>query len=148
MDPRTWESPNPPVLAAPDRFLPARLLLDDAWLSPAGAWRPIGDVPTAGLWSILGYLRWHAPELRALDPDGDGQAGPDAFLGSRPLVRAIDAELARRGEIDPGEALVTLGGVGPAPWELSPDPRVSRRRRAVDGRRSDDRARRPCQLRS
>jgi hypothetical protein len=118
MKPRSWTQPLAPVLQPPDRFLHLRLRVDDAWLTEAGEWRPVANEPSVGLWSILGYLRWHAPRLLAGDPDGAGFSGPDVYLASRPLWVAIDRELAGRGEIPAGSALMTLRAIGGAPWEL------------------------------
>jgi hypothetical protein len=115
MHARAWSQPNPPILQDPDPFLLARLRLTDAWKGAAG-WVAIGDEPTTGLWSILGYLRWHARALMATDR-GCSTRDVDAWLDARPLVAAIDAELARRGEIDRGQALATLRAIGLAPWE-------------------------------
>jgi hypothetical protein len=99
-----------------------RLALSDSWLSDSGEWRVITDEPSESLWSILGYLRWYAPVLIAQDQQAPPTTGPDEYLRSRPLVSAIDAELARRGEVAVGEALALLGAMGLAPWEL-PEPR-------------------------
>lgn len=80
--------------------------------------RGISHEPSASLWSILGYLRWYAPALMARDREAGTCAAPDDYLASRPLVAAIDAELARRGEVATGGALALLRAVGLAPWEL------------------------------
>jgi hypothetical protein len=127
MEARSWTQPLAPVLSDPDAFLHLRLQVDDAWLGEAGEWRQIREESNPGLWSILGYLRWHAPELMARDPDAKALGAADAYLASRPLVAAIDAELARRGEIVPGTALLVLRAVGLAPWDL-PTPRQRSRR--------------------
>ena len=123
MHARSWSQPNPPILEEPDPFLPARLALTDAWRGAAG-WVTIADEPTPSLWSILGYLRWHAPTLMVAEGDGSTRDGSrrdaDVWLGARPLVAAIDAELARRSEIEPGQALTTLRAIGLAPWEWRP----------------------------
>jgi hypothetical protein len=118
MEPRSWTQPLAPILAEPDRFLRLRLHVADAWLAETGEWRLISDEASVGLWSILGYLRWHAPLLMAHDPDAAGFGDPDAYLATRPLCVAIDSELARRGEIPVGTALMTLRAIGGAPWEL------------------------------
>ena len=128
MEARSWDMPHPPVLGEPDPFLPARLRLSDSWLTSAGEWRLLRDEGTVPLWSVLGYLRWHAPTLMSREPDGIRFGDPYDFLASRPLVAAIDAELARRGACEPGTALATLRAAGPAPWELAPDCRAGRRR--------------------
>jgi hypothetical protein len=118
MEPRPWTQPLAPILPQPDRFLHMRLRVDDAWLTETGEWRSIREQTSVGLWSILGYLRWHVLVLMARDPDGAGFHEPDAYLASRPLCAAIDSELASRGEIPSGAALVTLRAIGGAPWEL------------------------------
>ncbi len=128
MEARTWTSPLPAPMAEPDPFLHRRLRVADAWLDESGAWLPIAEASNVVLWSILGYLRWHAPALRDGDPDGAAAQDPDAYLGSRPLVAAIDAELARRGEAPSGEALATLRAIGTAPWEIPAPSRIKRRR--------------------
>lgn len=130
MDARSWTRPLAPALSAPDAFLHRRLQLGDAWLAESGEWRVIEDEPSAGLWSILGYLRWHGPRIMAQDPNGEAFDDPDAYLASRPLVAAIDAELARRDEAGQGEALALLRAIGLAPWELLAD----RPRRRATGR--------------
>lgn len=127
MKPRSWTQPLAPILPHPDLFLHLRLRVVDAWQTEAGEWRAIRDEASVGLWSIVGYLRWHAPLLMAQDPDAAGFGDPDAYLVSRPLWMAIDAELARRGEIPAGSALATLRAIGGAPWEL---PVVRRRAEA------------------
>ena len=119
MQPRPWTQPNAPTLAAPDGFMYLRLRIEDAWLTEEGAWVDIREAETVCLLSILGYLRWHAPLLMTGDPDGAGFAGPDAYLASRPLVAAIDAELTQRDQITAGSALAYLRAIGPAPWELA-----------------------------
>ena len=111
----------------PDTFLHLRLRQSDAWLDESGEWLPIGAAPNVMLWSILGYLRWHGPAIRDRDPQGTSHRDVDSYLVSRPLVAAIDAELARRGEAAPGETLATLRAIGPAPWEI-PSPTPVRRR--------------------
>ena len=126
MDARSWTQPLPAPMAEPDAFLHLRLRVTDAWLAESGEWLAIAEAPSVVLWSILGYLRWHAPLLMAHDPDGAGFGDPDAYLASRPLCVAIDSELARRGEIPVGTALITLRAIGGAPWELP----VGRSRRA------------------
>jgi hypothetical protein len=123
---RSWTQPLPPALAAPDRFMHLRLMRDDAWLNDRGAWDSISELVSVDLWSILGYLRWHAPALAGQDPTSSGYADLDAYLVSRPLVGAIDHELAERAEIASGTALVVLRALGVAPWELPP--RTTRRR--------------------
>jgi hypothetical protein len=128
MEARSWTQPLAPALSAPDAFLHRRLQLSDAWLGESGEWRAIEDEPSAALWSILGYLRWHGPGLMAQDPNSAAFAEPDAYLASRPLVSAIDAELARRAEAGQGQALALLRAIGLAPWELPAD--RSRRRAA------------------
>ena len=125
MEARTWTSPLPAPMAEPDPFLHRRLLVADAWLDESGAWLPIAEASNVVLWSILGYLRWHAPALREQDPDGARDL--DAWLATRPMVAAIDAELARRGEAPAGEALATLRAIGPAPWEIPAPSRIKRR---------------------
>ena len=129
MEARSWTSPLPPLMAQPDAFLHLRMRVTDAWLDESGTWQRIGTARNVVLWSILGYLRWHAPALHAQDPEGAGVPDLDGYLASRPLFAAIDAELARRGEAPAGEALATLRTIGPAPWE-SPAPSRIRRRRA------------------
>jgi hypothetical protein len=116
------------VLGEPDPFLPARLRLSDSWLTSTGEWRLLRDEGTVPLWSVLGYLRWHAPTLMRREPDGLRFGDPYDYLASRPLVVAIDAELARRGACEPGMVLATLRAAGSAPWELAPDRRAGRRR--------------------
>jgi hypothetical protein len=118
MEPRPWTRPLAPILPNPDRFLHLRLRVRDAWLNESGEWGRIRDEASVGLWSVLGYLRWYAPLLMAWDPDGARFQDPDAYIASRPLVAAIDGELASRGEIVPGTALLTLRAIGGAPWEL------------------------------
>ena len=128
MEARTWTSPLPAPMAEPDPFLHRRLLVVDAWLDESGAWLPITEAPNVMLWSILGYLRWHAPALRAQGPGEADARDLDAWLGSRPLVSAIDGELSSRGEAPAGEALATLRAIGPAPWEIPAPSRIRRRR--------------------
>ena len=119
MLPRPWTTPRPAALAPPDAFLHRRLALTDAWLDDAGTWRPIQVADASTLWSILGYLRWHARLLMACDPDGGAFAGDaDAYLAARPIVAAIDEELSARGEVPRGTALDVLRSLGFAPWEL------------------------------
>jgi hypothetical protein len=126
---RSWTQPHPPVLAAPDAFLHLRLYLDDAWLNQTGEWIAVRDATTVELWSILGYLRWHAPTVKAQDPKGSPCPDSDGYLASRPLVAAIDAELARRGEIAVGEGLACLRAIGPSPWEMPHGGRMRHRSR-------------------
>ena len=116
------------MLSAPDGFLHRRLLLTDAWRTDEGEWRAIATEPGSSLWSILGYLRWHAPATAAGDPASRAFVDLDAYLMSRPLVIAIDLELARRGESEPGGSINQLRVLGLAPWEL---PRSFARRRAA-----------------
>ncbi len=97
-----------------------RLMREDAWRDEAGAWESIPELASVELWSILGYLRWHAPALAAEDPISSTFADVDSYLASRPLVAAIDRELAARSEIAAGTALVVLRALGVAPWELPP----------------------------
>ena len=118
MEPRSWTEPLPRPLAPPDAFMHRRLAVTDAWLSESGEWRAISDEPSASLWSVLGYVRWYAPVLMAQDHQASRTISPDEYLRCRPLVAAIDAELARRGEVAVGQALVLLGAIGLAPWEL------------------------------
>jgi hypothetical protein len=120
MDARPWSLG--PALPAPDAFLHLRLRVGDAWLGETGEWRSLADEEIAALWSILGYLRWHAPVLRARDPEGSGFRDADSYLSSRPLVAAIDAELTRRGACAAGAALTMLRAMGLAPWELPAQP--------------------------
>ena len=127
MEARSWTQPLAPRMAAPDAFLHLRLRVTDAWLDESGEWLPIGEAPSVVLWSILGYLRWHGPTIRVSDPEGTAHRVVDAYLASRPLVAAIDAELARRGEMDKGEALAMLASIGAAPWEIPAPSRVRRR---------------------
>jgi hypothetical protein len=128
MEARSWTQPLPPRLARPDPFLHLRLRLRDAWLDETGTWRPIVDEPAQNLWSILGYLRWHALALMAADTEAAADADPDTYLGSRPLVQAIDAELERRGCSGPGEGLALLRSIGLTPWEVAASGRVAGRR--------------------
>ena len=128
MEARSWTSPLPALMAEPDPFLHLRLRVTDAWLDDSGTWHGIGEARNVVLWSILGYLRWHAPALRAQDPEGAGQPDLDVYLASRPLVAAIDAELAGRGEAPAGDALAMLRAIGPAPWEIPAPSRIRRRR--------------------
>jgi len=120
MNARSWTQPLAPALAPPDRFMHLRLLRDDAWLNDAGTWQSISELPSVDLWSILGYLRWHAPALAAQEAMTSGNTDLDAYLVARPLVRAIDHELTERGEIAPGTALVFLRALGVVPWEVPP----------------------------
>jgi len=129
MEPRSWTQPLAPTLSPPDTFLHLRLRVADAWLGEAGEWAALVDMPSAELWSVLGYLRWHGPSLAARDPEGAGIRDVDAYLGSRPLVMAIDRELAVRGDIRPGDALACLRAIGVAPWELPVSRARSVRRR-------------------
>jgi hypothetical protein len=119
MEPRSWTRPSAPVLAPPDAFLHLRLRVTDAWLADGGEWRALADLSTVELWSILGYLRWYAPALMASEVDAGAFAQPDAYLASRPLVGAIEAELVGRRAIAEGDALGCLRAVGAAPWELA-----------------------------
>ncbi len=52
-------------MAEPDPFLHRRLRITDAWLDESGEWKAIADASNVVLWSILGYVRWHAPALLA-----------------------------------------------------------------------------------
>lgn len=123
MEPRPWSKQLGTRLAAPDAFMHRRLRLAGEWLTESGRWRAIAEEETAALWSILGYLRWNGPALMAQDPEAARFESPDAYLASRPLVAAIDGELARRGASAPGSALVLLRTLGMAPWELPAPPR-------------------------
>lgn len=127
MEARSWTQPLPSPLAEPDAFLHLRLRVTDAWLDEAGVWVSVAEAPTVLLWSILGYLRWHGPVIQASDPEGGASRDVDAYLASRPLVAAIDGELARRGEVEVGEALAMLRSIGPAPWEIPAPSRIKRR---------------------
>jgi hypothetical protein len=127
MEARSWTQPLSPRMAAPDAFLHLRLRVTDAWLDEAAEWVPIAEAPSVALWSILGYVRWHGPTIQASDAEGATHRSVDAYLASRPLVIAIDAELARRGETEPGRALVLLRSVGAAPWEIPAPTRIRRR---------------------
>ena len=128
MEPRSWTQPLAPSMPPPDAFLHLRLRVADAWLGEDGGWAAIADMTSAELWSVLGYLRWHGPSLAARDPEGVGMRDVDAYLASRPLWLALDAELADRGEIRRVEALACLRAVGIAPWELPARTTRSRRR--------------------
>ncbi len=128
MEARSWTNPLPSPMAEPDAFLHLRLRVSDAWLDESGAWQPLAEAPNVVLWSMLGSLRWHAPALHEQDPEGAVARDADAYLRSRPLVEAIDAELARRGETAPGDALATLRAIGAAPWEIPAPSRIKRRR--------------------
>ena len=128
MEARSWTQPLAPRMAAPDAFLHLRLRVTDAWLDESGEWLAIPEAPSVVLWSILGYLRWHGPTIQASDPEGASFRLVDAYLASRPLVGAIDEELARRGEAEPGGALVLVQAIGAAPWEIAPPSRIRRRR--------------------
>jgi hypothetical protein len=114
-------------MAEPDAFLHLRLRVTDAWLAESGEWLQIEDAPSVVLWSILGYLRWHGPALLTTDASGDPATDVDGYLASRPLVAAIDGELAWRGECQVGEALAMLRAIGPAPWEVPAPSRIRRR---------------------
>ena len=127
MEARSWTQPLPAPMAAPDAFLHLRLRVTDAWLAESGDWLPIADAPSVVLWSILGYLRWHGPVIQASDAEGATYRDVDAYLASRPLVAAIDGELARRAETELGEALAMLRSIGPAPWEIPAPTRIKRR---------------------
>src|SRR4051794_8492682 len=105
MEARSWSRPFAPKLPPPDPFLHLRLRVDDVWLLESGEWVPIRDETTVGLWSILGYLRRHAPLLMGRDSEAREVDDADDYLASRPLVIAIDAELGARGEIETGKAL-------------------------------------------
>jgi hypothetical protein len=129
MEPRSWTQPLAPTLPSPDAFLHLRLRVADAWLGQDGDWTEIEEMTSAELWSVLGYLRWHGPSLAARDPEAEGIRDVDAYLGSRPLVGAIDAALAARADIRPGDALACLRAMGVAPWELPASPGRSVRRR-------------------
>jgi hypothetical protein len=115
-------------MAAPDAFLHLRLRVTDAWLDESGEWVVIEDASSVVMWSILGYLRWHGPTIQASDAEGTAHRVVDSYLASRPLVAAIDGELARRGEIERGQALVMLASIGAAPWEIPAPSRIRRRR--------------------
>ena len=127
MEARSWTQPLPAPMAEPDAFLHLRLRVTDAWLAESGEWLAIAEAPSVVLWSILGYLRWHGPAIRAMDSDGATFRDVDAYLASRPLIAAIDGELVRRGEVDGGEALAMLRAIGPAPWEIPAPSRIKRR---------------------
>jgi hypothetical protein len=127
MEARSWTSPLAAPMPQPDAFLHLRLRVTDAWLDQSGAWLPIPDAPTVVLWSILGYLRWHGPALQASDSEGAAYGVVDVYLESRPLVAAIDAELARRGAAEKGEALTMVRSIGTAPWEIPAPSRIRRR---------------------
>jgi hypothetical protein len=128
MEPRSWTQPLAPTLPPPDAFLHLRLRVIDAWLGEEGEWTPISQMTSAELWSVLGYVRWHGPSLAARDPEAEGIRNIDAYLASRPLVGAIDAQLAGRGEIRGGDALACLRAMGVAPWEVPGSRRRARRR--------------------
>ncbi len=115
-------------MAAPDAFLHLRLRVTDAWLDESGEWQPIAEAPSVFLWSILGYLRWHGPTIQASDAEGAAYRVVDSYLASRPLVAAIDGELARRGETERGGAVAMLASIGAAPWEIPAPSRIKRRR--------------------
>jgi hypothetical protein len=118
MEARSWNRPGSPVLTPPDAFLVRRLQLDDAWLDANGQWRRVVDLDSVELWSILGYLRWHAPALVAMDPGAGVRRGPDDWLASQPLVAAVERELVSRGAVSAGLALASVRALGAAPWEL------------------------------
>lgn len=115
MNARTW-SRTFVRLGDPDPFMASRLEQADAWVDDTGEWRIIRDQPSAHLWAMLTYLRCNAPTLMAQRGRGT-TAEAEAWLAQRPLVRAIDEELARRAEIEPGEAIGTVRAIGLAPWE-------------------------------
>src|SRR5262245_15448023 len=129
MEPCSWTQPLAPTLPPPDAFLHLRLRVTDVWLGEGGAWTAVAEMPSAELWSVLGYLRWHGPSLAAQDAEGAGMRDVDAYLVSRPLWIALDGELAERGEIRRGEALACLRAIGVAPWELPVTRGRSSRRR-------------------
>jgi hypothetical protein len=115
-------------MAAPDAFLHLRLRVTDAWLDESGEWLAIDEAPSVALWSILGYLRWHGPTIQASDAEGASYREVDGYLASRPLVAAIDDELARRGGSERGQALAMVRSIGAAPWEIPAPSRIRRRR--------------------
>src|SRR3954465_1246786 len=127
MEARSWTQPLPARMAPPDPFLHLRLRQADAWLDESGVWQPVADTPSGVLWATRGYLRWHGPTILASDAEGAGYGDVDPYLASRPLVVAIDAELARRGETGVGEALGMLRVIGAAPWEIPASTRIRRR---------------------
>ena len=85
----------------------SRLEVADRWLTETGRWQLIREQHAGRLWALLEYLRRHASTLMAQDR-AMSRGDSDAWLASRPLVRAIDAELAVRGQGAPGTALATL----------------------------------------
>jgi hypothetical protein len=127
MEARSWAQPLPPQMTSPDAFLHLRLSVADAWRDESGEWLAVSDLPTVALWSILGYLRWHGPMIQAVDGEGASHRDVDGYLASRPLVAAIDQELARRGMTERGDALAMVRAIGPAPWEIPAASRIRRR---------------------
>lgn len=120
--------PRTPQTPAPGRGFEERLSEREVWADRFGIRHRIDEMAEEYLWSVLGYLRWYAPEIRALTLDvEDSQIGLTPWLEMQPIWGAIACELVRRGIIAcPAQAMEHLVASGPVPWEadeadLQPD---------------------------
>lgn len=74
------------------------------------------------LWAVLGYLRWYAPQFRALADSQEDieEVRLGLWLVAQPIWGAVACELVRRGRIGhPGEAMQRLLASVPVPWVVA-----------------------------
>ena|GEM_PF-4062724 len=114
--------PRPPLTPPPGDGFAGRLNEREVWTDRFGAVHQLADMDDDYLWAVLGYLRWYAPQIRAL-AEGEEQAGEvplGLWLVGQPLWGAVACELVRRGLIGhPGEAMQRLLASGQVPWEVT-----------------------------
>lgn len=107
---------SPPAMPAPGSIFLSELTRTTDWKTGDGRVLKLKDMETDHLWSVLGYMRWFAPQIAELDGRPGGPL--TAYLTSRPIWQAIANELIRRGLItSPGQAIWRLRRDGRLAWE-------------------------------
>lgn len=121
--------PHPPQTPPPGLGFEERLAEREIWTDRFGVAHRLEEMADDYLWAVLGYLRWYAPEIRSLRPDGDAVAEVPLrlWLEMQPIWGAIACELVRRGAVGhPSLAMERLMVNGPVPWELTGRPELDR----------------------
>ena len=117
-----WTHPHHPRTPPPGPGFGERLLETAFWTDRAGVAHPLTEMSDDYLWAVLGYLRWYAPQIRALldDADRTEQLPLALWLTSQPIWGAVACELVRRTELGhPADAMQRLLDAGPVPWETA-----------------------------
>jgi hypothetical protein len=109
--------PRLPLAPPPGPMFNELLAEDETWTTASGHVIACDDMTTDHLWNVLGYCRWHIPEILGYAGVPDG-IDPYRWLSEQPVIDRMITVLISRGQVTSADdAWLQLRAEGKVPWE-------------------------------